>query len=70
MQSQIKIKFIIFVAIIIPIALFGVVGFQLFKINQTNKKLREQEQQIELLQEQLDYYENKTPSGEHDSIGE
>lgn len=70
MQNQIKIKFIILVAIIIPIALFGIVGFQLFKINQTNKKLHKQEQQIELLQEQLDYYENKAPSGEHDSIGE
>lgn len=70
MQNQIKIKFIIFIAIIIPIALFGVVGFQLFKINKSKKEIQKQQQQIELLQQQLDYYENKLPDENHDSIGE
>ena len=70
MHSQIKIKFIIFLAILLPIVLFAVIGFQLFKINQVQKEISKQQTQIEQLQNKLDYYENKLPDGEHDSIGE
>lgn len=70
MTNQFKIKFVIFVAIIIPIALFGLVSFQIFKISQAEKEIKQQQEQIEDLQNRLDYFENKLPNGEHDSIGE
>ena len=68
MQSQFKVKFIIFIAIVIPIALFGLLGFQLVKINKANEQISNQQKQIESLQQQLDYYNSKLPDGEHDAI--
>lgn len=67
MKSQMKVKAVILLAITILVALFFVVGFQLFKIIQANNKIESQQQQISNLQEQLDYY-TKLPDGEHESI--
>lgn len=67
MKSQAKVKFLILLAVIVLIALFSIVGFQLIKISQIKKEISNQQNQIDSLQQQLDYYE-KLPSTDHDSI--
>ena len=69
MKSQAKVKFFILLAIMVVVALFGLLGFQLYKIIQANKQISLQQQQISSLQKQMDYYENKLPNTEHDNIG-
>ncbi|MBQ8615857.1 MAG: hypothetical protein IJ415_04750 [Clostridia bacterium] len=68
MKSQTKVKSVILLAIVILIALFGLVGFQLFKIIQANNKIESQQQQIANLQQQVDYYNNKSPNSNHEII--
>lgn len=68
MKSQAKVKFVIFLALIIIVAMLSLLCFQLVKINQVKKKIYSQQQQISQLQEQLDYFNNKTTDSEHDSI--
>lgn len=67
MKSQAKVKGIILLAIFIMIALFVVIGFQLFNIIKIKKEINAQQQTISELQQQIDYYE-KTPNSEHENI--
>ena len=68
MNSTRRIKFIIGLAILIVIALIAVVVFQLITLNKTKKELLQQQQQIERLQQEVDYYSNKQPNADYDSI--
>ena len=67
MKSQTKVKGLILLAITIMVALFVIVGVQLFNIIKIKKEINAQQQTISELQQQIDHYE-KTPSGEHENI--
>ena len=67
MNSQAKVKAVILLAIVIMIALFSVIGFQLYKIIDIKREISSQQQTISKLQQQIDYYE-KAPDGAHDNI--
>lgn len=62
MTSQKKVKFLIGLAILIVVALLVTTIFQLVTIAKTNKELKAQQHQIETLNKELDYYQNKLPS--------
>ncbi len=68
MNSQKKVKFLIFLAILVVITLFVVIVFQLVNIIRINNKLDSQYQQISQLEEQLDYYKNKQPQSDYETI--
>ena len=68
MESQARVKFLIFIAILVLVGLFSLIGFQLYKIIETENRINNQQEQITKLQQQLDYYNNKIIDGEHDSI--
>lgn len=61
MQGK-RIKFIIFLAVTILIALFALTVFQLIDLHKTKKELISQREQISQLEKELDYYQNKQPS--------
>ena len=61
MQGK-RIKFIIFLAVTILIALFVLTIFQLIDLHKTKKELTSQREQISQLEKELDYYQNKQPS--------
>lgn len=67
MKSQAKVKFIILLSIMVMVALFVIIGFQLFKIGKVKKQISAQQYQIQQLQKELDYY-NNIPNGPHNSI--
>ena len=54
-----RIKFIIFLAVIVLIALFTLTIFQLVDLHKTKKELTSQRDQITQLEKELDYYKNK-----------
>ncbi|MBQ9795796.1 MAG: hypothetical protein IJW36_02385 [Clostridia bacterium] len=68
MKSQAKVKFLIMLAVVILIAIFALLSFQLFKINQIKKQIAIQKNQISNLEQQIDFYENKQESTEYDTI--
>lgn len=70
MKTQAKVKFLITMAIIVLIAMFALVGFQLVRLSQARKKIALQQQQISLLQKQLDSYEKTPDTNYEDIIGE
>jgi len=61
MQGK-RIKFIIFLAVTILIALFALTVFQLIDLYKTKKELASQREQISQLEKELDFYQNKQPS--------
>lgn len=67
MKSQTKVKMLISFAIIVLIALFVLIGFQLVNIHKANKQLKAQQQQISQLQQQIDSFE-KAPDSDHETI--
>jgi len=67
MKSQFKVKTLILLAVIILIALFSFVGFQLVKISQAKKQIENQQQLINSLQQQIDAHQ-KNPDSNHDLI--
>ena len=60
MNSPKRIKFIIMLAIVIVVALLGVIVFQIVNIAKAKKEIAKQQEQIRELNEKLDYYNNKT----------
>ena len=68
MKTQLKVKSIILLAIVVVIALFGLIGFQLFKIYQHTLTIQNQQKQITSLQEEIDYLKDKIPNENFDSI--
>ena len=70
MQSQRKIKFLIALALLLIICLLTVVVFQLINISKTNKKISLQQEQIQQLQQELDYHKNKLPSEKYNPVTE
>ncbi len=67
MKSQTKVKMLISFAIIVLVALFVLIGFQLVNIHKANKQLKAQQQQISQLQQQIDSFE-KQPGSDHETI--
>ena len=68
MNSQKKVKFLIFLAIVIVITLLVVITFQLVNIIKINNKIDSQNQQITQLEKELDYYKNKQPQTDYEII--
>ena len=68
MNNQRKVKFLIATAMLFAIALFVVVIAQIVNITKTQNKLTNQQQQIEQLEKELDYYKNKLPSEDYEEI--
>lgn len=68
MNSQKKVKFLIFLAIAIVITLLVVITFQLVNIIKINNKIDSQNQQITQLEKELDYYKNKQPQSDYEII--
>ena len=67
MNSTARIKFVIAVALLIIIALFSIVVFQLINISKIKKEINAQQHQIQQLEKVLDQ-NNKTPNTDYDSI--
>ena len=67
MKSQAKVKMLISLAVVVVIALFALVCFQLVNIHKANKQIRIQQQQISQLQQKIDSFE-KAPDSNHDTI--
>lgn len=57
-QNTGKIKLILLSAILIVIALVGVIIFQLVSIHKINNTLSHQQETIQQLKDRIDYYEN------------
>ena len=68
MKSQKKIKFLIFLSILLIVALFSIVVFQLVNTIKINNKLDQQSKQISQLEKELDYYQNKQPDSNFETI--
>lgn len=68
MNSQKKVKAVILLAIVIAVALFVTIAIQLVNIYKVRKEVEKQQNQIELLEKKLDYYENKLPDSNNDVI--
>ena len=68
MNNQKKVKFLIAVAMLFAIALFVIVVAQIVNISKTQNKLANQQQQIEQLEKELDYYKNKLPNEDDEEI--
>ena len=68
MTSQKKVKLLISFALLIIVTLFAVTVFQLVNIIIKQNKLNEQQQIIAQLEEKLDYYNNKQPESEYETI--
>ena len=67
MSDQKKIKLIISLAILIIIALFAIVLFQIVNISKSKKEIANQQKQIHQLEKQLNFYE-KTPNTDYEEI--
>lgn len=67
MKSQAKVKFIIYLAILILVAMIGVIGYQLINISKVRQQVALQQKQITSLQEKIDSYE-KAPDDTYDNI--
>lgn len=59
MRSQKRIKFIIALAILIVVTLLTTTVVQLVCISKAKNKIEKQQEQIQTLNDKLDYYENK-----------
>ena len=68
MKNQKKVKFLIAIAMLFAIALFVIVIAQIVNIAKTQTKLTNQQQQIEKLEKELDYYKNKLPNQDYEEI--
>ena len=68
MENQKKVKLLIILSILIIVALFTVIVFQLVNIFKSKKELASQQQKIEQLEEDLDYYKNKLPNEDYKVI--
>lgn len=61
MAPQKKVKFLIGLAIFVFVALLTISIIQIVTIAKTKKELNQQRTQIEQLNKELDYYQNKLP---------
>lgn len=68
MNNQKKVKSLISLAILIIVTLFVVVTIQLVNIIKIKNNLNSQNQRINQLEQQLDYYENKNVENNHEGI--
>ena len=68
MNNQKKVKLLIAFAMLIVVALFVTVVAQIVNISKTQNKLANQQQQIEKLEKELDYYKNKLPNEDYEEI--
>ena len=68
MNTQKKVKFLIAVAMLFIVTLFVIVVAQIVNIAKTKNELSSQQQQIEQLEKELDYYKNKLPSKDYEEI--
>ena len=62
MKPNKRIKFLITLAITIVISLFVCVIFQIVNLNKTRRKIEQQREQIERLEKEIDYLQNKLPT--------
>lgn len=68
MQSQGRIKFLIFLATIILVGLFVFSIYQIVDLSKTRKQLTEQQEIIQQLEEEIDYLKNKQPDQDYETI--
>ena len=68
MKSPKKVKFLIFLAILVAVTLSVVISFQLVNIIKLNKKIEAQKKQISQLEQELDYNNNKQPQTDYETI--
>ena len=68
MRSEKKIKFLIFLSILLVVSLLTIVVFQIVNINKINNRLDSQNKQITQLEKDLDYYKNKQPESNFETI--
>ncbi len=68
MTNQKKVKLLIGFAIFITIALIGIIVFQVTKNIQNNLKYKHNQNQIELLEKEREYYEYKLPDTNYEII--
>ena len=68
MNNQKKVKALFSLSILIIVALFVTVVFQLVNIVKIKNNINSQKQQIEQLEQQLDYYENKEPETNYEEV--
>lgn len=66
-----RVKFVIFLASVILLALIGLIVFQLISINKYEREISRQESIIEELNNQLDYYKQHSPTpDDENNLGE
>ena len=63
-----RVKFVIFLASVILLALIGLIVFQLISINKYEREISRQESIIEELNNQLDYYKQHSPTPDDEII--
>lgn len=72
--SSLRIKAICSLAIIVVVALFAIIIFQLVQISSKQRELAEKQAEIEKIQQELEYYESQEASNQNQafsvSIGE
>lgn len=68
MNNQKKVKALFSLSILIIVALFVTVVFQLINIVKIKNNIITQNQQIEQLEQQLDYYQNKEPETNYEEV--
>ncbi len=68
MNSPRKVKFLIILALLIVVTLLTVIVFQLCNIIKTNNKLKSKQDQIERLEKEIDYWQNKQPESDYEVI--
>ena len=68
MSQQKKVKSLIALAFLIVITLAVVVVFQLVSIAKINQQIESQNQQIEQLEKELDYWQNKLPNSDFETM--
>ena len=57
--NEAKVKLLIFVALLAIVLLIGLSVFQIINIHSTRETLNKQQQEIELLKQKINYYENQ-----------
>lgn len=68
MNNQNKVKSLIALAMLIIVVLFITVVIQLVNISKTQKEVLAKQEQIQQLEKQLDYYENKQPDSNYETV--
>lgn len=68
MKSQKKVKFLLFISVLVVAALLFITVYQVISISKTKKEITNQKEQIEQLEEELEYYKNKLPNSDYTPI--